>query len=202
MLTNERHTGFSAIRSLLILVMAVLVIAGCSNMEEQPKLDEPYQSSQTFGRAARELLPEAVPVGFERADDHFYAGIVDGEWAAEFPIEITAEVLAQGQKRYNEFCSVCHGLDGYGEGVISLEGFPQPASYHTDLLRSAPVGYLYAVITEGRGTMFSYASRIEPSDRWAIVAYIRALQLSQNAPVESLPEDAQDELAVLDQGQG
>jgi len=155
MLTKRKRSIFHTVNPLLLIVLALIVAAGCSNMEEQPKLDEPYQSSQTFGRAARNILPEAVPVGFERADEHLYSGTVEGELADTLPFELTADVLAQGQKRYNEFCAACHGLDGSGEGIIALEGFPQPASYHTDDLRSAPVGYIFRVITEGKGAMFN-----------------------------------------------
>lgn len=189
---NARNNRvFPALKPLLVLV-ALVVLAGCANMEEQARLDT-YESSPNFGSAAREILPEAVPVGFERADEHFNFGTVDGELADELPatVELNEALLVTGQRRYEQFCSPCHGLDGSGEGVIALEGFPQPATYHTDELRTAPLGYIYQVITEGssNGVMFSYASRVLPEDRWAIAAYIRALQLSQYATVDTLPED-------------
>lgn len=198
MLTNQGQRRHSMLKLLLIAASALLVVAGCSNMEDQAKLDDPYQESETFGRAARDILPEAVPVGFERADEALNFGTLAGQQVTELPVELTADVMQTGQKRFNEFCAPCHGMDGAGEGVIALEGFPQPASYHNDRLRAAPVGYIFQVISEGQGAMFSYASRITPEERWAIVAYIRALQLSQYAVIEDLPVTVQAELMGLE----
>lgn len=175
---------------MVLALVALLALAGCRNMEEQAKLDDPYQSSPNFDRAARDILPEAVPVGFERDDEHFSFGTIDGELADTLPFELTAEILATGQMRYEQFCMPCHGLDGSGEGIVALEGYPQPASYHTDELRAQPVGHIYQVITNGQGEMFSYAGRITAEDRWAVTAYVKALQLSQNVAAADLSEDA------------
>jgi len=112
------------------------------------------------------------------------------------PFPITREALERGQERYEIFCSVCHGMTGYGDGIVARRGFnkPAPASYHQDRLRQAPVGHFFDVMTNGYGAMASYATQVEPRDRWAIAAYIRALQLSQNAKSADLPADARDKL--------
>ncbi len=198
MLTKQGQRRVTMLRLLLLTVIALLVAAGCSNMEDQAKLDEPYQESEVFGTAARDILPEAVPVGFERADEAYSFGTENGELVNQIPVDVTADMLATGQARYNQFCSPCHGMDGSGEGVIALEGYPQPASYHTDRLRNAPDGVFFQAITNGVGTMFSYAGRVNVDDRWAIVAYIRALQLSQHATLEDLPAAVQAELLELE----
>jgi mono/diheme cytochrome c family protein len=113
---------------------------------------------------------------------------VNGVPVSAFPFPITRQVLERGRERYNIYCTPCHGYTGEGRGMIVQRGFPQPPSYHTDRLRQAPVGHLYDVISNGYGAMYSYAARISPEDRWAIVAYIRALQLSQHATADDVPE--------------
>jgi mono/diheme cytochrome c family protein len=143
------------------------------------------------------LDPNAVPVGFLREDNHLYAGLVDGEPAETLPFELTQDVLDEGQRQYQAFCAPCHGIAGYGDGVISLEGFPRPASYHTAELRAQPVGHFFQVITNGVGNMYSYASRISPENRWAIAAYIRALQISQEADFATLPDEVQAQFESL-----
>lgn len=187
MLKRNLHTG------LLLCVLAAVVMVGCQNMQVQPKLAEPYDSSPLFGRAAREILPEAVPVGHLNTDEHLYEGVVDGDLATTFPFPISREVLERGQKQYDAFCTPCHGYSGYGNGVIAQEGL-MPPSFHTDDYRSSPVGHYYQVITYGWGVMFDYAARIKPEDRWAIVAYIRALQMSQNAAYADLPVKVQAQI--------
>jgi mono/diheme cytochrome c family protein len=102
---------------------------------------------------------------------------------------ITRAVLDRGRERYDIFCAVCHGRTGEGNGMIVQRGFPSPPSYHITRLRNAPPGYLYYVITNGYGVMYSYASRVQPADRWAIVAYIRALQLSRDGTLNDVPPD-------------
>src|SRR4029079_9617096 len=116
-----------------------------------------------------------------------YTGLArDGKPVADFPLPVTREVLLRGEQRYDIFCSPCHDRAGTGRGMVVRRGYKQPPSYHIDRLRTAPVGYLYNVITEGCGVSPSYASQIPPEDRWAIVAYVRALQLSQNARLADL----------------
>jgi mono/diheme cytochrome c family protein len=178
------------------LLLCVLVITGCNNgMEDQPKY-EPFEASTFFddGMSARPLVPHTVARGQLRADSHLYAGQVEGRQAEEFPFAITAEVMARGQERYNIYCTPCHGYAGYGDGIVVQRGFSPPPSLHDERLRMAPVGHFFGVITNGFGAMYSYADRIMPEDRWAIVAYVRALQLSQNATMEQVPADQQPAL--------
>lgn len=176
-------------RKLLLLLAVGLFLAGCDNMTWQPKIDEPYGESPTFETAARQLDPNAVPVGEARVGDPFYTGMLNGAYVDELPFELTEAVLEEGRFQYESFCMPCHGLSGYGDGIVAQEGFPPPASYHTDELRARPVGYFYEVITDGFGVMYSYASRIQPEDRWAVAAYVRALQISQYSELDDLPED-------------
>jgi mono/diheme cytochrome c family protein len=177
-------------RALLCLVCGVLLLAGCDNLRSQPKL-KVYDSSPTFGTAARMPVAEAVPVGFLRDDEHLYQGTVDGLPATGFPVELTLATLEEGRRQYEAFCAVCHGYAGSGNGVIALEGFyPAPVSFYDPRLVAAPEGYLFQVITEGWGNMYGYASRITPENRWAIVAYVRALQLRQTDSQTAAPAAA------------
>jgi mono/diheme cytochrome c family protein len=125
-----------------------------------------------------------------------YTGKVNGQAVTTFPFPITRDVLARGHERFDIYCSPCHSRTGEGNGVIVQRGFSHPPSYHTDRLRAAPVGHFFDVITNGFGAMQSYAARVEPQDRWAIIAYIRALQLSRNARASDVPADKQAELAA------
>ena len=171
-------------------LLGALWLSGCRNdMHVQPRYN-PLDSSDFFddGRAARPEVPGTVARGQLRTDRYFYAGKVNGVPVSAFPFPVTRQVLERGRERYNIYCTPCHGYTGEGRGMIVQRGFPQPPSYHTDRLRQAPVGHLYDVITNGYGAMYSYAARISPEDRWAIVAYIRALQLSQHATVDDVPE--------------
>jgi mono/diheme cytochrome c family protein len=148
----------------------------------------------TDGRSARPVIPGTVARGQLHLDEHFYTGKIEGRHADTFPFAITADVLRRGQERFNIYCSPCHGRLGDGAGMIVQRGFRRPSSYHQDRLRNAPPGYFFDVITNGFGTMFDYADRVAPEDRWAIVAYIRALQLSQNAGPEDVPADQRSRL--------
>ncbi len=179
------------------LAAVAFAMAACGNMSEQPKLHRPYDESRTFGTAARELEPGVVPVGFLREDEHLYTGMVDGEFVDTFPFEITEEVLEEGRIEFNSYCSPCHGYSGYGDGVLSEEGFPPPASYHDPSVRNKPIGSYYVSITEGQGAMYSYATRVTPEERWAVIAYIRALQASQGAAFEELPASMQAEFDTV-----
>jgi mono/diheme cytochrome c family protein len=104
-----------------------------------------------------------------------------------FPMQITSQVLDRGRERYDIYCSPCHGATGDGKGIVVRRGFPAPPSYHIPRLRNAPAGHFFDVMTRGYGVMYSYASRVTPEDRWAITAYIRALQLSQDATLSDVP---------------
>ncbi len=184
------------------------------DMQDQPRYKAQKQSDFfNDGKAMRELPEGTVPRGFLREDKAFYTGKTDaGQTSAapnpaaapatdaagntlvtdfsglisEFPVPVTEELVDRGEERYKVFCIVCHGPVGNGDGMIVKRGFSQPPTYNDDRLRNAPVGHFYNVITNGQGKMNSYASQVPPADRWAIVAYIRTLQISQN-PNGNLP---------------
>jgi len=162
------------------LVFGVLALAGCTDqsMREQKRY-EPFEPAALWpdGTEAR-TLPEGVVA----------QGDLARAAALSNPPLITPDLMRRGQERYGIFCSPCHGLAGYGDGMIVARGFPAPPSYHQPRLRAAPAQHFVDVITNGYGVMYSYASRVSPQDRWAIAAYIRALQLSQSAQVASIPE--------------
>lgn len=160
-------------------------------MAEQPKI-EPLEPSVFFEhfQSARPIPENAVPRQALVEPEWFYTGMREGQLVQTIPISITQELLVRGQEQYNIFCSPCHGLAGFGEGIVVRRGFPEPPNFHTVRLRQAPAGYFFQVISDGFGEMYSYAARVEPAERWAIIAYIRALQLSQHAPLDELaPED-------------
>ncbi len=174
----------------LATALALLPLsAGCrQDMHDQPKL-QPYEASAFFedGRAVRPRVPGTVRRGAVIGDDHLTTGRVDGELATTFPFEVTAGVLARGQEQFGVYCSPCHDHAGTGQGMIVQRGLKQPSSFHVERLREAAPGYFFDVITNGFGAMYDYSDRIAPEDRWAIVAYVRALQLSQNATLEDVP---------------
>jgi mono/diheme cytochrome c family protein len=111
-----------------------------------------------------------------------------------FPMPVNEALLERGEDRYKIFCTPCHGLQGDGNGMVAMRGMKHPPSYHIDRLRQSPNGYYYDVITNGFGQMYSYSAQIPPRDRWAIIAYLRALQLSRNAHVAELPADVREKL--------
>jgi hypothetical protein len=174
-----------------VLLVVLLLFAGCrQDMASQPK-KLPLASAVFFGdgRSERPLVEGTVYRG-ELEDD---ALAVDKD-SRVFPLAVTPQLLQRGRERFNIFCTPCHGLDGDGNGMVAERGFRHPTSYHTDRLRQAPVGHFYDVITNGFGAMSDYAAQVPPRDRWAIIAYIRALQLSKNAPVSELPPDVLERL--------
>jgi len=152
------------------------------DMDRQPKL-RPQTDNAFFKDKLSSQLPVAGTVarGSTYEESPLTTGKISGStnWVETNPLPITATLLARGQERFNIYCSVCHGPLGDGGGVIPKRGFRKPPSYHDDRLRNAPVGYFFDVITNGFGNMPDYAAQVEPSDRWRIIAYIRALQLSQ-----------------------
>jgi hypothetical protein len=158
-------------------------------MHIQPKY-EPLDPSTFFddGRSARPPVPGTVARGELRINEAMYTGKVNGVPVDAFPFPITRKDLERGRDRYNIFCSPCHDYTGSGHGMIVQRGFPAPPSYHIDRLRNAPVGHFFDVMTNGYGTMYSYASRVPVKDRWRIAAYIRALQLSEHATLDDVPQ--------------
>jgi mono/diheme cytochrome c family protein len=174
-----------------------LFALGCQQqMANQPRYD-PLEASDFFddGRSARPLVEGTVARGQLRLDEQFYTGKINGQLATTFPFPVTAAVLDRGQERFNIYCTPCHDRLGTGLGMVVRRGYRQPPSYHTERLRQAPVGHFFDVITRGLGAMPDYAAQIPPRDRWAIVAYIRALQLSQNATLADVPPPQRDALA-------
>ncbi len=167
-------------------LFALLVLAtGCTDMKDQARF-EPLESSAFFKnqQSARPLLERTVARGFLREDDAMYRGLAaDGSFVQTLPVEVNAKLLARGQERFNIFCSPCHSRTGNGRGMIVQRGYKEPTSFHDARLRATAPGYYFDVITNGFGVMSSYASQVPPDDRWAIVAYIRALQLSQHTDV-------------------
>lgn len=180
----------------VVFCCCLVFIAGCGqNMRENAKI-APLEPSQFYPdeQSARPVISGTVPLGFARADEQLYTGRAGGQLATTFPFTITRALLTRGQERYNIYCSPCHGLAGDGQGMIVQRGFSPPPSLHIQRLRDAPVGYFFDVITNGFGRMYSYAGRVGPEDRWAIIAYIRALQLSQNATLSDVSPEEQQKL--------
>ena len=134
-----------------------------------------------------EVITDTVAHDQLRVDPILYTGQFNGEFAPTFPFTVTLEVLQRGQERYNIFCTPCHGRLGDGRGIMVDYGLKAPPSFHTPDMRAEPPGFYFDVISRGTRVMPSYASRIAPRDRWAIIAYIRALQLSQNADLSTVP---------------
>jgi len=187
-----------------ILPFALLTACGVRfDMQDQPRY-KAYKKSEFFAdhRASRDLPEGTVPRGQLHDNKAFYTGKIDNPSTVapqtttdasgntvvssfpndidEFPVPVTKELVDRGQERYNIYCIVCHGPVGNGDGMIVRRGFSKPPTYHDDRLRNAPVGHFFDVISNGWGKMNSYAYQVQPADRWAIIAYIRALQLSQN----------------------
>jgi mono/diheme cytochrome c family protein len=178
------------------IAAACVALAGCrQDMHDAPSYD-PLQGTAFFanGAASRTLVANTVARGQLRVDEHFYTGKVNGQTATEFPMPVTVEIMARGQERFNVYCSPCHGRTGLGDGMIVQRGFRAPPSYHDERLRNAPVGYFFDVMTNGFGAMQDYSAQVTVSDRWAIAAYIRALQLSRHATVAEVPADRRGEL--------
>ncbi len=142
----------------------------------------------------RPLLAGTVVHTGRQPDPLLDSGMVNGKFADLFPFPITGQVLARGQARFNIFCSPCHGRTGDGQGMIVRRGFPQPPSYYADSVRTLPVGRYFDIMTHGFGRMYSYAERVPVPDRWAIAAYIRALQFSRTVPVRELSRQEQQKL--------
>lgn len=179
---------------LLLTACLTLLLTACGrNMFDQPKV-EPFEASAFFedGAGMRLPPPNAVSREVGALDPSFLSGQGDQGMLTELPIALTIDVLQRGQQRFDIYCAPCHNYNGDGTGAVVRKGFPQPASFvHEPRLLTAPVGYFYNAITNGFGRMLPYASRIAPEDRWAISAYVKALQLSQNADPADIPAGAE-----------
>jgi hypothetical protein len=179
----------------LLFALSGLVLAGCGyslrqDMANQPR-ENPLSPSQFFadGRSARPIAENTVMRGSLETD-----ALTVPKDSNAFPLPLTRELLERGQQRYAIFCQPCHGMQGDGQGMVAMRGMKHPPSYHQERLRAEPNGYLYDVVTNGFGAMYGYSSQIPPRDRWAIIAYVRALQLSRNAPVSELPPGLREKL--------
>jgi hypothetical protein len=179
-----------------LLMAGFIVLAGCrQDMHNQPRY-RPLAPTDFFGdgRSERPVVEGTFARGHLRVDKARYTGKEDGMDVTEFPFPITRPDLLRGQERFNIYCSPCHSRTGDGNGMVVRRGFRQAASYHTEKLLKAPIGHFFDVMTNGFGAMPSYASRVEPDDRWRIAAYIRVLQLSENATIGDVPPDRRAEL--------
>jgi mono/diheme cytochrome c family protein len=193
----------------VFLLAAVIFAAGCRrDMQDQPKM-KPYRGTSFFGDglSSRQPVEGTIPRGYLRNDKALYTGKKDQATATTspapvpqsgaanvypddvdtFPFPITADTVKRGRERYDIFCSACHGMTGHGDGMIVRRGFRQAASFHDDRLRQAPVGHFFDAITNGWGAMPSYSSQIPVQDRWAIISYVRALQVSQQNTQRAAP---------------
>lgn len=174
----------------------LLFLGACrQDMHDQPRF-EPLEATTLFedGRASRPRVPGTVARGERTWDEHLMEGKVGGELATSFPMPITAEVLARGQQRFDIFCSACHDRAGTGNGLVVKRGLKQPPSFHIERLRSAPPGYFFDVITRGFGAMYDLSDKLTPADRWAVVAYVRALQRSRNATLADVAPQVRERL--------
>ncbi|MEO7539963.1 MAG: cytochrome c [Pyrinomonadaceae bacterium] len=216
-------------RAFYFLLIGTALTAGCGvrfDMQDQPRY-RAYKKSEFFSdkRASRTMPEGTVARGQLRENKAFYTGKIDNpnlnapvatstdatgntlvssfpNDITDFPVPVTKELVDRGQERYNIYCIVCHGPVGNGDGMIVRRGFPRPPTYHDDRLRNAPVGHFFDVITNGWGKMNSYAYQVPPADRWAIAAYIRALQVSQNPNEVTKPgTPAQANTAPLKSGE-
>jgi mono/diheme cytochrome c family protein len=193
-------------RLVLLLTTCLLLAGGCrQDMQDQPRF-KPLRPNPMFddGGSARPLVEGTVSRGSASFRPSWSAAsakptpileVNDPSQATQFPFPVTANVLDRGQDRFNIYCAVCHGRIGDGRGMVVQRGFRQPPSYHVDRLRAAPIGHFYDVMTKGFGAMPSYGEQVTPQDRWAIIAYIRALQLSQHAPVSDVPLEKRGKLS-------
>ena len=166
----------------LALLLGIFGGACRQDMHDQPRF-EPLEATTLFedGRASRPRVAGTIARGERTWDAHLMEGRVNGELATSFPLALTPELLARGRERFDIFCSACHDRAGTGNGIVVQRGLKQPPSFHIERLRAAPPGYLFDVITRGFGAMYDLSDKLTPADRWAVVAYLRALQRSQNA---------------------
>ncbi len=191
--------------AILLCLAALGGLIGCEHPADNElfKMDDygrltPMEPSEVFadGTSVRPLVEGTVARGDLRLDPHLFTGKVDGKNAETFPFPVTRVTLDRGRRQYTINCAHCHNDNGDGNGMIVRRGFTRPPSYHEDRLSTAPVGHFYDVITNGWGAMYSHNDKVDVADRWAIAAYIRVLQLSQNADINALSPDDQQKLAM------
>ena len=179
-----------------VAALALASVACRQDMHNQPKF-VPLRPSAFFsdGRSARPLVADTVARGQLRDDTAYYTGKgPDGKPVDTFPFPVTKEIIERGQQRFNIYCAPCHSRLGDGNGMIPSRGFKHPPSYHTEQIRKLANGFIFDVITNGFGAMQDYSAQVPPDDRWAIVAYVRALQLSENATIADVPDAVRAQL--------
>lgn len=190
------------IRQIAYACGALLLLAGCrQDMQDQPKY-KPLAASTFFtdGRSARPIPAGTVAVDELSDTDPEHTGAApNGDFLDDIPYTVTAQLLQRGQERYDIFCSPCHDRQGTGHGMVERRGFKTPADLSSDRVREAPPGYIYQVIANGYGAMPDYRDQIPVDDRWAIVAYIRALELSRTATIAEVPPDQRARLEAQNQ---
>jgi len=185
--------GRRAAACVLLVASAAL---GCrQDMHDQPKY-KPFRRSTFFGdeRSARPLVEDTVARGQLRADAAYFTGKQGTMPIDQMPVAVTPALMERGRQRFTIYCTPCHGQTGRGDGMVVQRGYRRPPSFHIDRLRNEKPGYFYDVMTNGFGAMPDYSAQVAPADRWAIVAYLRALQLSENARLEDVPADQRAEL--------
>jgi mono/diheme cytochrome c family protein len=184
-IATKRHTPF------VVGCVLCLCVAGCrQDMHDQPKYI-PLRESTFFAdqRSARPLVDGTVARGQLHEDALLETGKSSGADATMFPFAVDARIMARGQERFEIYCSPCHGRTGNADGMVVRRGYRKPPTFHDDRLRNAPVGHFFDVITNGFGAMPDYATQTSVRDRWAIIAYVRALQLSEHAAISDVPEN-------------
>lgn len=189
------------LRWVLVNLVALSVFSGCQQeMAYQPSY-APLEENPFFqdGAASRKLIAGTVSRGNLKADDALHTGKVNGEFVSEFPISITEEVIRRGQNRFQIYCSPCHSQLGDGNGMIVQRGVKRPPSFHEERLTTAPVGHFYDVITNGFGQMYSY-DHIPVTDRWAIVSYVRTLQIAHQGTIDDVPQELKAQMEALTTG--
>jgi mono/diheme cytochrome c family protein len=182
---QRHHYLRDGARVVTILVFSVIVSSCRKGMVNQQHL-KPLAEETFFrdGSGARPIPPHTIARGHLNEDQQFFEGKSGGQLATTFPASVTRQMIEHGRESFDVYCAVCHGKTGEGDGMIVQRGFPVPPSLHEERLRKAPVGHFFDVITNGYGIMYPYASRVRAEERWAIIAYIRALQLSQHATLD------------------
>ena len=179
-----------------VVVVGLVMGSACrQDMHNQPKY-LPLRESAFFGdqESSRPFVPDTVARGQLRDDQLLYTGKVDGNDALLFPFQIDESIMKRGQERFNIYCSPCHGRTGLGDGMVVRRGYRRPPSFADDRLRQAAVGHFFDVMTNGFGAMPDYAAQIRPTDRWAIAAYIRALQAAAHATIDQVPPQERTQL--------
>jgi cytochrome c553 len=177
--------------------ISILCVSACDNMQHQENARS-FVASRHFADDSSARMPPAHTISRSASgpDDPVATGMHDGKPLVGFPVPLTRDFVIRGGERYGIFCADCHGADGAGRGIIVARGFPRPVSFHTLRMRSEPAGELYTAIAHGRGVMYGFADRIGPADRWAIVAFIRALQKSRNATLAEVPDEERARLTT------